>query len=353
MKLADQLSNCAAAPATDRQGATGRSPRRALLKGGLSALSLAAAGAALLLPHVDAIAQSAWPSRPLKLIVPYPPGGNSDLIGRLIAERLSNGLGQQVVVENRAGAGAAIGAQAVARAAADGYTLLLAPTAVMAITHHLRKIPYDPDHDFTPIAQISNSYGIVAGRKDLPANNMKEFIELAKQSPGKFNFGSAGVATATHLSGEIVHHLAGIRVQHIAYKGSSESLNDLVGGRIDLIYDPIALTQIKAGNLKALAVTSQQRHPELPAVQTLAEQGLDVPGSSWFGLFAPKGSPTEAIERIAAEVERAMTAPAAREPLLKFSQYPEFKGPAAFAKQIAADSAFYKDLIARTGIKAE
>lgn len=321
------------------------SQRRALL----SALP----AAPFLLQHRMARAQGAWPTRPLKLIVPYPPGGNSDLIGRLIAERLSNALGQQVVVENRAGAGAAIGAQAVARSAPDGYTLLLAPTAVLAITHHLRKVPYDPNNDFTPIAQVSSSYGIVAARKDLPANTIKEFIPLAKQSPGKFNFGSAGVATATHLSGEIVHHQAGIQVQHIAYKGSSESLNDLVGGRIDLIYDPIALAQIKAGNLKALAVTSEQRHPELPNVPTLVEQGLQVPGSSWFGLFAPKGSPAEAVNRIAAEVEKAMAGPAVREQLLKFSQYPEFKGPAVFARQIAADSAFYKDLIARTGIKAE
>jgi len=316
------------------------------LKAALVVLAVACAGPGA------ALAQT-WPTKPIKLIVPYPPGGNSDLIGRMIADKISGPLGQQVVVENRAGAGATIGAQAAARSPADGYTLLLAPTAVMAITHHLRKVPYDPELDFAPIASVSSSYGIVAARKDLPASNMADLIALARKEPGKLTFGSAGTATATHLSGEIVHNKAGIRVLHVPYKGSAESLNDLVGGRIDLIYDPVALVQIKAGNLKALGVTSTVRHPELPGVPTLKEQGLEVPGGSWFGLFAPRGTPPEIVNRIAAEVDRAMAAPGVREQLVKFSQFPEFRGPAAFAAEIRADSAFYKDLIQRLGIKVE
>jgi len=316
------------------------------VKAALVALAVACAGPGA------ALAQT-WPTKPIKLIVPYPPGGNSDLIGRMIADKISGPLGQQVVVENRAGAGATIGAQAAARSPADGYTLLLAPTAVMAITHHLRKVPYDPELDFAPIASVSSSYGIVAARKDLPASNMADLIALARKEPGKLTFGSAGTATATHLSGEIVHNKAGIRVLHVPYKGSAESLNDLVGGRIDLIYDPVALVQIKAGNLKALGVTSTVRHPELPGVPTLKEQGLEVPGGSWFGLFAPRGTPPEIVNRIAAEVDRAMAAPGVREQLVKFSQFPEFRGPAAFAAEIRADSAFYKDLIQRLGIKVE
>ena len=315
-------------------------------KTALVTLALACAGQ-------GAAQAQAWPTKPIRLIVPYPPGGNSDLIGRMIAEKISGPLGQQVVVENRAGAGATIGAQVAARAPADGYTLLLAPTAVMAITHHLRKVPYDPEQDFAPIASVSSSYGIVAARKDLPASNMAELVALARKDPGKLTFGSAGTATATHLSGEIVHSKAGIKVLHVPYKGSAESLNDLVGGRIDLIYDPVALVQIKAGNLKALGVTSAVRHPELPAVPTLKEQGLEVPGGSWFGLFAPRGTPPEVINRVAAEVDKAMAAPGVREQLVKFSQFPEFRGPAAFAAEIRADSAFYKDLIQRLGIKVE
>jgi tripartite-type tricarboxylate transporter receptor subunit TctC len=320
-----------------------RTARRALL---LAAVALAAGA--------GAPAQAAgWPDRPLKLIVPYPAGGNADAIGRWAAERLSTGLGQQVVVENRAGAGATIGAQHVARSPADGYTLLLAPTAVVAITHHLRKVPYDPEADFVPVASISSSYGIVAARKDLPASTMPELIALARKEPGKLTFGSAGTATATHLSGEIVHHKAGIRILHVPYKGSAPALNDLVGGSIDLIYDPVALAQVKAGNVKALAATSAVRHPDLPDVPTLREQGLDVPGGSWFGLFAPKGTPADVVARLSAELERAVAAPGTREALLRFSQYPDFRGPDAFAARIREDSATYRDLIRDAGIKVE
>lgn len=311
------------------------------------------AGTATLVLAPAVRSQGRWPDRPLKLIVPYPAGGNSDSIGRWAAERLSASLGQQVVVENRAGAGATIGAQAAARSAPDGHTLLLAPTAVMAITHHLRKVPYDPDTDFVPIAVMTSSYGLVAARRDLPANTMQEMIALARREPGKLSFGSAGTATATHLTGEIVHHKAGIKVLHVPYKGSAESLTDLVGGRIDLIYDPVALPQVKAGTVKALAATSDVRHPELPDVPTLKEQGLDVPGGSWFGLFAPRGTPADVVQRIAGDLERALAAPGTREMLQKFGQYPDFTGPAAFAARIRSDSATFRDLIAQAGIKVD
>ena len=344
---------------TRGRGVTRRaaSARLAAALGMLASLgALCALAAVAVVPAAmsgDAHAQAPWPTRPVKLVVPYPAGGNSDLIGRMIAEKISGPLGQQVIVENRAGAGATIGAQAVARSPADGYTLLLAPTAVMAITHHLRKVPYDPDNDFVAIASISSSYGIVAARKDLPASTMPELVALAKQSPGKLTFGSAGTATATHISGEIVHSKAGITLLHVPYKGSAEALNDLVGGRIDLIYDPVALAQVKAGNVKALAVTSAVRHPELPDVPTLKEQGLEVPGGSWFGLFAPRGTPPEVVNRVAAEVDKALAAPGVREQLVKFSQFPDYRGPDAFAKQIREDSVFYKDLIEKVGIKVE
>jgi tripartite-type tricarboxylate transporter receptor subunit TctC len=296
---------------------------------------------------------SKWPDRPLKLVVPYPPGGNADAIGRWAADRLTAGLGQPVVVENRAGAGATIGAQAVAQSAADGYTLLLAPAAVMAITQHLRKIPYDPEADFTPVACVSGSYGLVAARKDLPASNTAELIALAKAQPGQISFGSVGPGTATHLSGEIFALRAGVRLHHIPYKGSAQSLTDLVGGRIDLIFDPVALQQVKAGTVKAIAVTSAVRHPELPDVPTLREQGIDMPDSSWFGLFAPKGSPAEAIARMAVELERALAVPAAKDTLLKFGQFPRFVGPDAFAQRIRADRTTFADLIRQAGIKLD
>lgn len=317
-------------------------------------LALAAAGAlpASLLPHA-ARAQEAWPSKPVKVIVPFPAGGVVDLVTRAVTDRLATVLKQPFLVEPRPGANGNIGTEAAARSPADGYTLLLAPTAVVAITHHLRKVPYDPDADFAPVASLSSSYGIVAARKDLPASTIPELIALAKKDPGKLTFGSAGTATATHLSGEIVHHKAGIKVLHVPYKGSAEALTDLLGGRIDLIYDPVALSQVKAGNLKALATTSAVRHPELPDVPTLKEQGLDVPGGSWFGVFAPKGTPPEVLTRLATEFERALASPGTRETLLKFSQFPDFKGPADFATRIRDDSATYRDLIQQAGIKVD
>jgi tripartite-type tricarboxylate transporter receptor subunit TctC len=337
------------------------STRRSLLAAAAAAstsaaLSSAGAGAALAaLATVApaAHAQGRWPDRPLKLVVPYPPGGNADAIGRWAAERLSAGLGQQVVVENRAGAGASIGAQAVARSAPDGYTLLLAPTAVMAITQHLRKIPYDPEADFAPICCISNSYGLVAARRDLPATTFAEFIPIAKAAPGKFTFGSVGLGTATHLTGEIAALRGGIKLLHVPYKGSAESLTDLVAGRIDLIFDPVALQQVKAGTVKALAATSSVRHPELPDVPTLKEQGIEMPDSGWFGLFAPKGTPPDAITRMASELERALAAPGTRETLVKFGQHPQYIAPEAFAARVKADTVMFRDLIAQAGIKLD
>ena len=314
---------------------------RGWLVGALAALALPLAGA------------QTWPSQPIKLVVPYPAGGNADAIGRLVANKAGAALGPGMVVENRAGAGGTIGAQAVARAPGDGYNFLLAPVAILAITPHLRRVPYDPETDLVPVAMLSSSYGLMAARKDFPAANLQAFIALAKQQPGKFTFGSAGAATATHSTGEIVHLKAGVKLLHVPYKGSADALTDLLGGRIDLMYDPVALAQAKAGNLKVLAVTSNVRHPELPNVATLKESGLDMPGGSWFGLFAAKGTPAAVVARMAAEVEKVVTGAEAREAMLKFSQYPDFKGPQAFAKQVQDDRAFFKDLIDKAGIKAE
>ena len=298
-------------------------------------------------------AQPAWPSQPLKMVVPYPAGGNADAIGRLVATRLATALNQSIVVENRAGAGGTIGAEAVARAGGDSGTFLLAPVAILAITPHLRRVPYDPESDLLPVAMLSSSYGLVAARKDLPASTMQEFIALAKKEPGKFSFGSAGAATATHITGEIVHLRAGIKLLHVPYKGSGDALTDLLGGRIDSMYDPVALAQSRSGNVKVLAVTSAVRHPLLPAVPTLREVGVDIAGGSWFGVFAPKGTLPQVIARMAAEIEKIVTAADAREQMLKFSQYPDFRGPQAFARQMQEDRAFFKDLIDKTGIKAE
>lgn len=302
-------------------------------------------------PHASA--QAPWPNKPMRVIVPYPAGGNSDAIGRFIADKLGAALGQPMVVDNKGGAGATIGAELMARAPGDGYTFMVAPTAVFAITPHLRKVGYQPFTDFVPIAQLSGSYSIATARKDAPFNDIKGLVAAARQAPGKYTFGSAGPATATHLAGEIVKHQAGIEMLHVPYKGSAEALSDLMGGRIDMIYDPVSLTQVKAGKVKAIAVLSKKRHPELPEVPTIREQGYDLDTRSWFGLFAPKGTPKPMVDRMALEVEKILSTDEARQLLLKMSQYPEYVGPAAFAAQIKGDSAFFQELIVRANIHVE
>jgi tripartite-type tricarboxylate transporter receptor subunit TctC len=312
---------------------------------------LAAAAALAAAPSLRA--QARWPERPVKLVVPYPPGGNADAIGRWIADRLTVGLGQSVVVENKAGAGATIGAEAVARSPADGYTLLLAPAAVLSITQHLRKLPYDPEADFTPVCNVSSSYGLIAARKDLPASSTAELVALAKSQPGKISFGSVGPGTATHLVGEIFALRTGIKLLHVPYKGSAQSLTDLMAGRIDLIFDPVALQQVKAGNVKAIACSAAVRHPELPDVPTLKEAGIEMPDTSWFSVAAPKGSPAEAIARIAAELDKALAAPGTREQLLKFGQYARYIGPDTFPAQVRTSRATFGELIQQAGIKLD
>lgn len=324
----------------------------ALHTGRRTLLTLAALAPLLAAPALQAQA-AAWPSKPMRIIVPYSAGGNSDAIGRFIADKLGTALGQPIIVENKAGAGASIGTEAAARAPGDGYTFLLAPTAVFAITPHLRRVAYNPVSDFIPVAQLTSSYTIATARKDAPFNNIAELVKVASKAPGKYTFGSAGLATATHLAGEMVSYKTGIQMLHVPYKGSAEALSDLLGGRIDMIFDPVSLTQVKAGKIKAIAVLSKTRHPELPDVPTITEQGYELDTRSWFGLFAPKGTPKAIVERTAAEVEKIMKLPETRQMLIKMSQYPDYLGSANFAAQIKEDSVFYKDLIKRANIPAE
>jgi tripartite-type tricarboxylate transporter receptor subunit TctC len=318
--------------------------RTFLIAGGAGALATG-------LPAISAWADP-WPARPIRLIVPYPAGGGSDNIARFLGERLGASLGQAVVIENRGGAGATIGTQVAANAAGDGYTLLLAPTAVLALTPQLRKVPYDPA-SLRTVAKVSATYGLAVARKDLPANNIAELIALSKKAPGKLSFGSAGTATITHLTGEIANMQLGINALHVPYKGSAPALNDLIGGQIDLMYDAVALAAIKNGQAKALAATGTRRHPELPDVPTMNELGYDIDSHNWYGLFAPEGTPPEIIGKLATEVEKVLADPATIEKMETFSQYPDFQGPARFAKTVADDTAFFKDLIAKANIEIQ
>lgn len=313
---------------------------------------LAALAVAALAAPVDIVtAQEAWPkARPIKFVVPFPAGGNADAIARLFADRMSAGLGQSIVIENRGGAAGAIGGQAVARAEPDGYTWLFSPSSVLVIGPHIRKAGYDPIADFIPVAVASRSYGIAAVRKDLPANTLKEFVELAKKNPDKFNFGSAGFASSTHIAGEIFHSQAGIKVAHVAYKGSADALTDLMGGRIDVLYDPVAFPQVESGNVKALAIMGDVRHPLLPNVPTAKEEGFTILSNVWFGLFAPKGTPQAMVDRIAAEAGKIAVQDDVKKAAVKFSQYIDFGGPKEAQQAVRTDSAFYRDLVQRLNI---
>lgn len=294
-----------------------------------------------------------WPDKPIRFIVPYPPAGSADNIARFVADKLAPALKATVIIENRGGAGGTIGADYAARALPDGYTFLVTPNAVLTITPHLRKVRYDPLVDFVPIAKLTGSYSIATARKDAPFDTIPEMVAAVRKTPGKYTFGSAGPATATHLAGEMIKLEAGLDMLHIPYKGSADALAGVMGGRIDMIFDPVSLAQVKAGTVKALGTTGKSRHPELPDVPTIKEQGMDVDMRGWFGVFAPKGTPKEIVQRMAAEIEKALAASGVSEQLVLMSQYPDFVGTDAFSKKIREDSVFFKDLIKQANITVQ
>lgn len=258
-----------------------------------------------------AAAQGAYPSRPVRVIVPFAAGGTTDIFARLIADKLSQSLGQQFIIDNRGGAGGNIGSDAVAKAPPDGYTLVMGTVGTHAINASLyAKMPYDPLTDFEGVAFAAGVPNLmVVNPKTVKATTVQAFIAEAKTGTKRFNMASSGNGTSIHLSGELFKQMTGVEMPHVPYRGSGPAINDLVGGQVDVMFDnlPSSIEQAKAGNLRALAVTSAQRSPALPDVPTLAESGL--PGfeaSSWFALFAPKGTPAEITGKLNAEVRKAL-----------------------------------------------
>jgi tripartite-type tricarboxylate transporter receptor subunit TctC len=256
-------------------------------------------------------AQAPYPSRPVRVVVPFAAGGTTDIFARLIADKLSQNLGQQFIIDNRGGAGGNIGTDAVAKAAPDGYTLVMGTVGTHAINASLyAKMPYDPLTDFEGVAFAAGVPNLmVVNPKNVKATNVKDFIAEAKASAKKFNMASSGNGTSIHLSGELFKQVTGVEMPHVPYRGSGPAINDLVGGQVDVMFDnlPSSIEQAKAGNLRALAVTSAQRSPALPDVPTLAESGLpNFEASSWFALFAPKGTPPEITNKLNAEVRKAL-----------------------------------------------
>lgn len=319
--------------------------RRFIHLAALSALSIAA---------IPALAQGTanWPEKPISFVTPYPPGGSSDIITRFIADRVSKLVGKPIIVENKPGAAATLGTEYAARAAPDGYTFFVTPMATLTIAPWLRKLNYSAD-SFVPVAKLASSYGLITTQKNAPFANYQEFVAAAKANPGKYSFATNGVGSVVHLTAVLLHKQAGIDVLHVPYKGASESMNDLIGGRVTLMYDPATAPRVKDGTLKGLATTGVVRNPELPDIATLKDQGFSVPSGSWFGIFAPKGTSTDVVNKMAGFVKQALESPGVREQLQLSALYPDFQSPADFAKLVRKDSETMREVIQKEGIKLD
>jgi tripartite-type tricarboxylate transporter receptor subunit TctC len=301
-------------------------------------------------------AQGMWPNRPIKVLVPYAAGGSADNAARSYTDRLATALGQPVLVENRPGASGTLAASLLAQAPGDGYTLMVAPTAVMAITPAARKTPYDPLKDITALARLAGSQSMLTISNELGVKTLPEFIRLAKSSPGKYAFGSSGIATITHLTGEILQQSTGIKLQHVPYKSIVDGVGDLLAGRIAMVLDPFILPQVKAGRATAVASLNPQRNPEFPDVPTTDELGIDMrnfQARSWFGLFGPKNLPREVSLRLDGEIEKIAGDPGLAAKLQGLGLMPSFAPSAKFGTQLADDLAFFGVMLRELGIRLD
>ena len=307
-----------------------------------------------------AVATSApaqYPTKPIKLIVPFPPAGSTDLSARAVAGKLGERLGQPVIIENKPGAGGNIGTDVVAKAPPDGYTLLVGTVGTHAINPSLySKMPYDHIKDFVPVILLSSTPNVLVVYPGLPVNSVADVIKLAKAKPGELNFASSGSGTSIHLSGELFKSMAGLQITHIPYKGSGPMQIDLISGQVNMSFDNLsaAMAQIKGGKLKALAVTGKQRSPMLPDVPTVAESGL--PGYeaiSWNGVFAPAGTPKEIVDKLAREIDAILKTPETR----KFfaEQGGEVGGgtPDQLAAFVRAETAKWSKVVKESGAKVD
>jgi tripartite-type tricarboxylate transporter receptor subunit TctC len=298
-----------------------------------------------------------YPTKPIRLVVPFPPGGATDILARDVAQRLTDAWGQSVIVDNRPGAGGNIGSELVAKSPPDGYTLEMGTVGTHAINASLyAKMPYDNVKDFVPVILVAGVPNVLVVNPSVPVNSVAELIAYAKANPGKLNFASSGNGTSIHLSGELFKVMAGVQMTHVPYKGSAPALQDLLGGQVQLMFDnlPPSLPQIKAGKLRALAVTSSTRALALPDVPTLAESGL--PGfeaSSWFGVLAPAGTPPAIVTKLNTEIANWLSTPAAREKLTKQGANPAGGTPEDFAKHIAAETAKWAKVVKESGARID
>jgi len=312
--------------------------------------------AALLCGAVPMLAPAAdaWPTKPVKMIVPFAAGGATDVVARLLAQKLGEAWGQTVVVENRAGAGGNIGADLVAKSAPDGYTILMASGSILTANEYMYKsMPFNAERDLAPVTNVASGPQVVVVPMSLPVKTLQDLIAYAKANPGKVNFGSAGVGTQTHLAAENFAAAAGIDITHVPYKGESAAIIDLIGGQIQLAVTNLgaALAYIKQDKLRALAVTSPQRNPQIPDVPSASEVLPGFQNAGWFGLVAPAGTPKAIIDRIQHDTAHILASEEFRARLAQQGMAPVGNTPDQFAKAIQEESALWKRVIAQRGLQ--
>ena len=295
----------------------------------------------------------AYPAKAVRLVVPFPAGGATDLFARVLSLKMGEKLGQAVVVENRPGAGGTIGSDLVAKALADGYTLLLATSSTHSIGPALNpKMPYDAQADFTPVSHVGNAPSIMLVPHSAPANSVKEWVDYARKNPGRLNFGSSGNGTIVHLTAEVFKAQAGLFIVHIPYRGTALAIPDLVSGKLDVMFDslPTGLPHVREGRLKALAVTSAKRSPLAPDLPAVSEVVPGFESNTWFGLYGPKGLPTDSRDKLSQVVSQVLQDADIKERLARLGIEPVGGNASQFAQMVQADAAKWKKIIAERKI---
>ena len=302
-------------------------------------------------------AAQAYPIRPVRLIVPYPPGGGNDTLARIFGQKLAESWGQQVVVDNRPGAGTIIGTQLAARAAPDGYTLLLSSIATHAVAPYLYKNPgYDPVRDFTPITLLAIAPTVLCVNSSVPARSIQELISLARAKPGELKFASGGNGTAPHTAGEMFAHMTGIKLLHVPYKGGGPAIAGLIGGETSMMFDTAAsiLPHVKSGKLRALAIARASRLPEYPDIPTFTESGVKgYEANAWYSMHAPAGVPQEIVAKVNRDLVRVLEMPDIKEKLRQLGSEGVGNSPDEFARFVKAEAAKYSKVIREAGVKVE
>jgi len=300
--------------------------------------------------------QQAYPNKPVRIIVPYPPGGTADIVGRTIAEKLGVIWGQSVIVENRAGAGGTIGVDSAAKAAPDGYTMVLGVTGPLTIAPGINaQLAYDPLRDLVPITLVAAVPSLIAVHPSVPARDLKELIALAKSQPGKLSFASAGTGTSVHIAGELLKSMAGVDILHVPYKGGVPALNDLMGGQVSMIIEnmPQLLPQVRAGKIRALAVTTQQRSSAISDLPAVAEVLPGYEATTWFGLLAPAKTPQEIVRKVQSDVAKIGLLPDVKERFTGLGADVIASTPEAFASHLRSELVRFSKVIKEANIKVD